>query len=130
MTQEVKEAGAEQGESYPTIQDIRKIFENHGFDVTQGVEAGTYYTTDGQPYTFDWHFIQFRGDIPDEGFRGFEVAVEHGLVPVGGLHLVWGCRVHRITGEGTIDNDPTWQMEFQTADDRGIRGNTLCPCLL
>ena len=117
-------------ESYPTIQDIRKIFKNYGFDVTQAYAAGTPSLDDGTSY-IDWHFIQFRGVIPDEGFRAFEVAVEHGLVPATPLRLTWSCWVHRITGEGTIDRDwPTWEMEFQTADCKGTRRNIRCTCFL
>ena len=74
MTQEVKEAGAAEqervDESYPTIQDILSIYRNHGFDIIQSAEGGT--------ENRDWHLIQFKGDFPDEGFRGMAIALKHG----------------------------------------------------
>ena len=114
-------------EDYPTIQNIRKIFKNHGFDVYQSHAAGTKCDRDGTVF-LDWHIITFRGDYPDEGLRAFDVAVSHGLVPATPLRLEWSCHVHRRTGEGTIDNEPTWVMEFQTADCKGTHRNIRCSC--
>ena len=125
MTQEVKEAGTEQGQgnAYPTIQDIRKIFKNHGFDVTQ--------SDDGRETYRQCHLVQFNGDYPDEGFRAFDVALQHGLLLIhdAPLRRIWDCWMDWDTGQRSLDRDrPKWEILFQVEDDKGIRGNIYCTC--
>ena len=109
-------------EDYPTLDDIRRIFKNHGFDIRQCHE--------GETELFDDHLITFKGNFPDEGFRAFEVALNHGLpMSFDPIAYTWECWMDWETGKQKLFRDnPRWKIHFRTEGGKARRRNILCFC--